>query len=150
MKRAGVMIGIFLIVAAYVYGFWPQYQKARQAQRDLAAATGQLAHAQSELRLCALQARLLAIIGQASDRNYGNASVLATPFFDQVRREADQQSEPQAKAALESILAQRDAVTSDLAKGDPGSLNVLEGLENTMFNLVERTLNITGAAPRTP
>jgi type II secretory pathway pseudopilin PulG len=156
MKRAGIIliVGILLIGAAYVAGFWPQYQKARQAQRQLAGVTDELNQAQSKLRLCRLQNRLLALIGKASSNNFGQASPLSTEFFNQVREEASRRSEPQIKAALESILQQRDVVTADLAKGDPASVSVLNRLEGTMFTLVDNALKETGegapAAPAAP
>lgn len=145
MKRAGIIVGVLLIGAAYVFGFWPQYQKARQAQQQLAAVTAELDQAQAEVRLCGLQDHLLALIGKTSAKDYGQASALSTQFFDGVRDEAARRTDPQVKAALESILGQRDVVTSALAKGDPSALGLLNGLEGTMFKLVDQSFGGTGA-----
>lgn len=146
MKRAGIIliVGVLLIGAAYVAGFWPQYQKARQAQRQLAGVSDELNQAQSTLRLCRLQNLLQTLIGKVSSNDYGQASPLSTEFFNQVREEASRRSDPQVKAALESILQQRDTVTADLAKGDPASVSLLNQLEGTVFSLVDNALQETG------
>lgn len=155
MKRAVVIIGLLLIVAAYVFGFWPQYQDARQARAELQSVTRQLNQAQANLGLCALQQRLLALLQQASAKNYGEAATLSTQFFNQVNKEAQSQTDPTVKGKLSSILKQRDVVTSDLAKADPASVNVLNGIEGTLFALIDQALrgsgvgNLPSAAPPT-
>ena len=145
MRRAVVIIGLLLIVAAYVFGFWPQYQDARQARMELQSVTRQLNQARAELGLCVLQQRLLAVIQQASAKNYGDAATLSTQFFNQASEESQRQIDPSVKAKLSSILKQRDAVTSDLAKADPASLDALQGIEGTVFALVDQALKGTGA-----
>lgn len=146
MKRAMLIIGIVLIGAAYLGGFWPQYQKAQQARRQLTSVTEELNQAQGKLDLCRLQVRLLALIGKTSVKDYGQASALSTQFFNGVRREEGRQSEPGVKSALQSILSQRDTVTSDLAKGDASALGVLNTLEGTMFNIVQQSLGVASAS----
>lgn len=145
MKRVIVIIGLLLIVAAYVFGFWPQYQDARQARTELQSVTQQLNQARAKLGLCALQQPLLALIKQASAKNYGDAATLSTQFFNQVNEQTQQQTDPGVKAKLSSILKQRDVVTSDLAKADPASVTVLNGIEGTMFALVDQALRGSGA-----
>jgi hypothetical protein len=136
MKRAGIIIGIVLIGIAYGLGFWPQYQKARESRRQVAQMTTELAGSQSRIRLYQLQTSLIAVVRQANQKNYGQASTLSTKFFDEARAEAQRQSDPKVKAGLESILQQRDAVTAALAKGDPSALGLLDPLETTMFRIV--------------
>ena len=144
MRRLVVIIGLLLIVAAYVFGFWPQYQDARQARMELQSVNGQMHQAQARLALCVLQQRLLALIQQASAKNYGDAATLSTQFFNQVSEESRRQTDPGVKAKLSSILKQRDAVTSDLAKADPASVTLLNGIESTMFALVDQALKGIG------
>jgi site-specific recombinase len=136
MKRAGIIIGIVLIGIAYVLGFWPQYQKAQESRRQVQQMTAELVGAQAQVRLYQLQNSLIAVVRQANQKNYGQASTLSTKFFDEARAEAERQSDPKVKAALQSILQQRDAVTAALAKGDPSALGLLEPLDTTMFQIV--------------
>lgn len=144
MRRAGVILGILLIVGAFFVGFWPQYQTARKVRGQLKTATTQLSRLEEQVGLSKLQQDLLGIIRQTSDKNYGNAASLSTHFFNEVSQEQERQTQPQVKASLQSILAKRDAVTSHLAKGDPSALGVLNDLENTMSKLLNRSLGNSG------
>jgi type II secretory pathway pseudopilin PulG len=145
MKRAGIIIGIVLIGIAYVLGFWPQYEKAQKARQQLEQANTELAGAQARNGLYRLQHELLAVVRQTNQKNYGQASTLSTAFFDSVRAELPRQADPKVKTALESILQQRDAVTSALAKGDPSALGLLQQLEDTMFQVVGETMGTTAS-----
>ena len=149
MKRAVIITGVVLIGIAYVLGFWPQFQKARESQRQLEQMTAEFTGLQAQLRLYQLQNSLMGVVRQTSQKNYGQASTLSTKFFDEARAEAQRQTDPAVKTAIESILQQRDAVTAALAKGDPGSLGLLEPLETTMFHLLNEPAGspAAGASP---
>lgn len=150
MKRAVVIIGIVLIAAAYLFGFWPQYQKAQRAEKQLEAVTSALASARAQVRLCRLQQNLLGMVSQTSQKNYGLASTLSSKFFNAVRDELPRQTDPKVTMALQSILRQRDPVTSALAKGDPSAVGLLQPMEKTMFQAVDESLGTTGNAAGSP
>lgn len=145
MKRAASILAIVLIVAAYVWGFWPQYRKAQAARAQLAAVSAALSHAQEQVRLCRLQNDLQAVIRQTAEKNYGTASQLSSGFFSAVVAELPRQSDPNVDAALQSVLQQRDAVTAALAKGDPNSLSLLQPLEDNMTKIVAQSLGGSGS-----
>ena len=145
MKRTGIIVGVVLIGIAYVLGFWPQYQKVQMAREQLEQADKELAGAQARNGLYRLQHELLAVMRQTNQKNYGQASTLSTKFFDSVLDELPRQADPKVKTALQSILQQRDAVTSALAKGDPGALGLLEPIETTMFQTISETMVATSS-----
>jgi type II secretory pathway pseudopilin PulG len=144
MKRAVVIIGIVLIAAAYVFGFWPQYQKAQRAEKQLEAVTSELASARAQVRLCRLQQDLLEMVRETNQKNYGLASTLSSKFFNSVGDELPRQTDPKVTTALQSILQQRDPVTAALAKGDPSVMGLLQPMEKTMFQAVDESLGTTG------
>jgi hypothetical protein len=146
MKRALTIIVIVLIAAAYGAGFWPQYQKAQRSERELKTVSAEMGVLQSQVRLCRLQDFLLALVKSTTEKNYGDAATISTGFFTAVGDEVSRQSDPQVKAGLTSILHQRDAVTAALAKGDPSALGLLQPIQNTMFQMVNRALGGPGAA----
>lgn len=152
MKRAGIIIGIILLLAAYVFGYWPEHQANLRLRQQLKEVSARLDEAQSRMYLCRLHVHLLAILRQTEARNYGNASSLSSSFFDEVRDHVSSATDPHVKSALQSILQQRDAVTSALAKGDPNSLALLKPLEDTMFSLVDQAYGDahTAATPAAP
>ncbi len=145
MKRVLTVIVIVLIAVAYGLGFWPQYQKAQKAQSDLKTISAEMGVLQGQIGLCRLQDFLLALVKSTTEKNYGDASVISTGFFTAVGDEIPHQTDPQVKAGLASILQQRDAVTAALAKGDPGALGLLQPIQNTMFQIVNRSLGGPGA-----
>jgi hypothetical protein len=140
MKRAVIITGVILIGIAYVLGFWPQYQKVQMSRQQLEQVNAELAGAQARNGLYRLQHELLAVVRQTNQKNYGQASTLSTKFFDSVRDELPRQSDSKVKTALQSILQQRDTVTSALAKGDPGALSLLEPIETTLFQTIGETM----------
>lgn len=144
MKRAAIIIGIVLIVAAYLFGFWPQHQKAQRTEKQLEAVTTSLASARAQVRLCRLQQELLGMVNETNQKNYGLASTLSSKFFNAVRDELPRQTDPKVTMALQSILRQRDPVTSALAKGDPSALGLIQPMEKTMFQAVDESLGTNG------
>lgn len=57
---------------------------------------------------------------EIANRNYGNAADLSSRFFDQVRMLSEQTGDQETRGRLQQILAEREAVSSGLAKNDPG------------------------------
>lgn len=140
MKRAAIIIGIVLIGIAYVVGFWPEYQKVQSTQNQLKAVTTELSNAQAQTGLYRLQHQLLAVVRETNQKNYGEASKSATKFFDSVREQLPRQNNPKVKKTLQSMLQERDAVISALAKGDPSALTLLQPMENSMFQTISNLM----------
>lgn len=147
MKRAGIVIGIILILGAYVFGYWPAHEAEQETRQQLKMVSDRLNDAQAKLGLCRLQIHLLAVVRQTEQKNYGNASSLSTSFFNEVSRQASATTDPDVQATLQSILKARDGVTASLAKADPDSMNLLQPLEDTLFTLVDQTLGGSHSAP---
>ena len=110
MKNKTIVAAIALI-AVFLVGFVPQYTKANRLQNEL-----------RQSRQEAAGAELRDLIGfayvQASQKNYGLAGETSSRFFNRVREVANQTQDPNRRKALEELLAFRDSVTAELAKGD--------------------------------
>lgn len=108
-------------------GFWPQYQRRVETERQLAAARqdlevarGQLDGATSAVRLSGLLGQSLVLRDLVAGQNYGLAQQHATRFFDAVREEAARTAPGSiAASALEAVLATRDRVTAGVSTADP-------------------------------
>jgi hypothetical protein len=100
-----------LLIAAFLVGFVPQYFKANRLENEL-----------RQSRQEAAGAELRDLIGfayvQASQKNYGLAAETSSRFFNRVREVANQTQDANRRKALEELLALRDSVTAELAKGD--------------------------------
>jgi type II secretory pathway pseudopilin PulG len=147
-----VLIVIVLMALSFAGGYLVERGRSADAQAKLAAASTQLSMAQATIQLYQLQGQLLTLIQETGSNNYGDAAARSTKFFDDVRAESTRTTEPDVKSALESVLNQRDAVTTALAKGDPKTHDQLLQLLATFRQVLGKTSSVppptaAGAAP---
>ena len=103
---AVALIGVFLV------GFIPSYVKANRLENELRQSRQDGAGA--ELR----DLIALAYV-QANQKNYGLSAESIGRFFNRAHKMASQTQDASRRKALEDLLASRDKVTAQLAKGDP-------------------------------
>jgi hypothetical protein len=114
-------IAVVAVLVAFLLGFIPEYVKAEHLDSELKSA--QRSSAGAELRDLAALAYV-----QANEKNYGLAAATASQFFNRARAFANEATVPAAKSTLDSVLAARDKVTAELAKGDPAVISDLQDL----------------------
>lgn len=127
MRRVLVVLTLAAIGAAYVAGYWPERQARLASEAALQGMRGDLERAEARNRLYGLQSKLIDLLGTVEARNFGEAQVKATAFFDAVRAEAGRPDQAGATKALEGILAARDSLTIALTQNDPAALEMLRG-----------------------
>jgi hypothetical protein len=120
VKNTIIVTGV-LVIVAFLAGFLPSYAKGRRLENDLRQASQE--NRMAQLRDLAGLAYL-----QASQKNYGLAAGTGARFFERTREVANLTEPSSGRKALEDLLSDRDKITSELAKGDPGVLNKLETL----------------------
>jgi hypothetical protein len=59
-------------------------------------------------------------------KNYGKAGEHAKEFFDQAQRIGSSTEDPALQNLLRDVLASRDQITGDLAKGDAAALSEIQ------------------------
>ncbi|MEO8596465.1 MAG: hypothetical protein ABI759_24315 [Candidatus Solibacter sp.] len=134
-QRNIAIAAAILVVAAFLLGFMPEYLKVRELR-------GQLATVQRHAETDDLALSMGRVYLEASLKNYGLASQFSTQFFDRVRSMAGQDNnEPERQKFLQEALAQRDGVTSGLAKGDAAVLTNVQ-------NLFQGALAVASNAPK--
>ena len=79
---------------------------------------------------------------QANQKNYGLAAETSSQFFNRAREVASQTQDASRRKALEDLLASRDKVTAQLAKGDAAVMGDL--LE--LFNKTRQATRGAGAS----
>lgn len=128
MKK--ILVVLALLIVAYGAGFWAEYRKRTAIEAELARQQAQLAEAQERVRSGDLLGQILNLKDVAAARNYGQAQELSTKLFDTMRTEAGQVSRVGGlAAALEGVLAMRDAVTAALTRSDPTAVDVIQQAE---------------------
>ena len=133
------IIVIALMALSFGGGFWLEHGQAASARHNLNAANAQLAQDNSRLAQCQLQDQLLTLVEDTANKNYGEAAALSTKFFNNVNDELPRVNQPNVKSTLQSILAQRDQATGELAKGDPAAHDLFVQMSMAFHQAIEST-----------
>ena len=116
-----IIMTAIALVAVFLLGFVPQRIKANRLETELRQFRQEIAEVQ-----------LRDLIGlayvQANQKNYGLAAETSSRFFSRVREMANQTQAASSRKALEDLLALRDKVTAELAKGDAAVMGDLQEL----------------------
>ena len=134
MNRKNLTIGAVVLLGVFLAGFLPEYIRASRL-------AGQLESARSEQQLGRARDLLGMVFLQTSLKNYGTARDYAGAFFDTVRSISGPGLSSEVNQALQKILAARDDVTAQLARGDPASYGLVQSLYQTLLqasNLSQR------------
>ena len=137
MKRTLVVAVFLLIGIAYLIGFLPQRQRRLEIEGEVASLRSEFADAEARGRLCELYTRVQGLIDVVARKDYGLAAQSSTVFFDGVRAESGRTSQPEVRAALESVLDMRDSVTGTLTMADPASLDQLRRAADLLRGALE-------------
>ena len=141
MKKLALILGMILLVAAYIGGYWPQRQKLQRAEKNNAQASQQLASAQEVVHVTRLENDLVSLVDQTQSQNYGEAQKLSSRFFGDLRAELDRAPNAPYRQSLETIFARRDAVTSGLTRADAATIGPLRQSLNEIRQLSENLVS---------
>jgi len=134
MPRKLVLLFV-LLITGFLTGFILQYARLQRVQQELYAAEKQLMPCQSNEQWSQLRDTATMMYLEAVQKNYGKSGEYSREFFDQAQRIVSSTENPALRNLLHDILATRDQITADLAKGDPAALSeiqpVLSKLEQT-------------------
>jgi type II secretory pathway pseudopilin PulG len=123
-----LLLWFALLIVGFLAGFVLQYARLQQAQQELSASTKQLGSCQAGEQLSQLRDTATAMFLEAVQKNYGKAGEDSKEFFDQAQRIQSSTGDPALRNLLHDILATRDQITADLAKGDAASLSEVQAL----------------------
>ena len=126
--KTTVIIAGVLILAAFLLGYVPQYQKSRDLESQLNSTRHELALASVKTAGDQLDLLIGYVYLETNQKNYGLASEASTKFFNRARTLAGQSSDPNRQKFLQAALSKRDVVTGGLAKGDAGTLAAVQEL----------------------
>jgi hypothetical protein len=115
------LVIVVALVAAFLIGFVPQYVKVSRVESELRQSRE--AYAGAELRDLIGLAYL-----QANQKNYGLAAETSGRFFSRVPEIASETQDAIKRKAIDDLLAPRDRITAELAKGDAAVVGDLQDL----------------------
>jgi len=128
---------LVLLIVGFLTGFILQYARLRQAQQELSASTKQLGSCQSGEQLSQLRDTTTMMYLETVQKNYGKGGEYSKEFFDQAQRVVSSTEDSSLRNLLRDILATRDQITADLAKGDPAAVSEIQ----TILSKLEQTAN---------
>ena len=133
--RHKLVVWFLLLLSGFLIGFILQYSRLQRVQQELSASTKQLGSCQSSEQLSQLRDTATMMYLEVVQKNYGKAGEHAKEFFDKAQEIASSTEDPALRNLLRDILATRDQITADLAKGDAAAISeiqpVLSKLEQT-------------------
>ena len=124
--RHKLVLWFLLVLAGFLIGFILQYSRLQRVQQDLSASTKQLGSCQSSQQLAQLRDTTTMMYLEVVQKNYGKAGEYSREVFDQAQQIASSTEDPALRNLLRDILATRDQITADLAKGDAGALSEIQ------------------------
>jgi hypothetical protein len=134
MRRKLILWFVSLIVG-FIIGFILQYSRLQKLQQELSVSEKRLVICQFSEQLSQLRDKATMMYLEAVEKNYGKSGEYSKEFFDQAQRIVGSAEEPALRNLLHDILATRDQITADLARGDSTVLSeiqpVLSKLEQT-------------------
>ena len=133
--RHKLVLWFLLVLVGFLVGFILQYSRLQRVQQELSASTKQLRSCQSSQQLSQLRDTATMMYLEVVQKNYGKAGEYSKEVFDQAQQIASSTEDAALRNLLRDILATRDQVTADLAKGDAAALSeiqlVLSKIEQT-------------------
>ena len=116
-----IIVAAIALVAVFLVGFVPQHSKVNRLENELR---------QSRQENAASQLRDLIGLAyvQANQKNFGLGAETTSRFFSRAREMANQTPDASSRKALEDLMALRDRVTAELAKGDAAAMGDLQEL----------------------
>src|ERR1051325_7671063 len=126
--RQRLVLWCVLLIAGFLVGFILQYARLHRVQEELAASSKQLASCQSSEQLSQLRDTATMMYLEAVQKNYGLAGEYAKNFFDQAQRILSSTQDVALGNLVRDIMAARDQITGDLAKGDAAALSEIRPL----------------------
>ena len=124
--RNTLILWLSLFVAGFLAGFVPQYLRSHRLEEKVSASTAQLEACQFAEQLSQLRDAATRTYLEATQKNYGTSGDDANRFFDQAQRLANSTQDGPLRNLLREILAIRDQIIADLAKGDAGVVSEMQ------------------------
>jgi hypothetical protein len=133
--RRKLILWFVLLIAGFIVGFILQYSRLQKLQQELSVSEKRLVICQFSEQLSQLRDTATMMYLEAVEKNYGKSGEYSKEFFDQAQRIVGSAEDPVLRNLLHDILATRDQITADLARGDSTALSeiqpVLSKLEQT-------------------
>ena len=121
-----LLFWLILLIIGFLAGFIPQYSRSREMARTASALADQVRACSSAEQFSRIRDAAAMMYLAATQKNYGISSGYATQVFDQAQSLASSTQDEGMRNLLRDVLAQRDQITSDLAKGSDAVISEMQ------------------------
>lgn len=117
-KRLALLIAVFLLIAFFIGAGW-QFQHARAARAETAAAMQRIGELERERGVQRVEASLAAATIAAQLGSYERGRAFASEFFTTIQQNADSIA-ALADPKVQQLLSRRDATITALSRSEAG------------------------------
>jgi hypothetical protein len=121
-----LLFWLILLMVGFLAGFIPQYSKSRELARTASGLNDQVRACKSAEEFSRIGEAAGMMYLAATQKNYGIATGYATRMFDQAQSLAGSTQDGGIRNLLRDVLAQRDQITADLAKGNDAVISEMQ------------------------
>ena len=121
-----IIFWLVLLVGGFLAGFLQPHMKLVRLEDESASVRKQLDVCQATQQLSQLRETATMMYLEATRKNYGTSAEYSTKFFQNAQQTFTSTADPALQNVLREILALRDQITADLAKGDPAAVNDIQ------------------------
>jgi hypothetical protein len=121
-----LLFWLILLMVGFLAGFIPQYSKSRELARTASGLNEQVRACKSAEEFSRIREAAGMMYLAATQKNYGIATGYATRMFDQAQSLAGSTQDGGIRNLLRDVLAQRDQITADLAKGSDAVISEMQ------------------------
>jgi hypothetical protein len=136
--RNNFIVWPILLIAGFLAGFVPQHSKANRLEQKVSSSTARIETCQVSEQLSHLRDSGTLMYLEATQKNYGTSGDDAGRFFDQAQRLANATQDEAFRNVLREILATRDQITANLAKGDASVVSEMQPILSKVEQSIKR------------
>jgi hypothetical protein len=134
-----IIVVAVLLLAAFLAGYFPQYQRASALETQLQQARDRVQSLERSAKL--MRARDLAHLLhlETAKRNYGLAVQHAESFFSHIQSLQAEVDDPALKNGLAELFKEREAVIADLSQVAPAAEERVRQVVERVHGLIQGT-----------
>lgn len=127
------ILWILSSVAAFLVGYFPQYQRAGKLSADLKSAQTDEQQLRTQSQVAGVREQFSRAYLETTRNNFGLASQYASKGFDQLSAIELSISDPTLKQAFHDDSGRRAVLLAELSKADSNSRNDLAAILDTLY-----------------
>jgi hypothetical protein len=137
MMRVHATVWVVLLIAGFLLGFVPEYQKNRELQAQLQNPQKTIDALKLQVQMGELRDDASLMLLELSRQNYGLARDYSAKYYRKLMDAADTVQDPALKKSLQELVNMHDSLTIDLAAANSTSLTASQPMVSRIFEVTK-------------